>query len=68
MFVAYTINMTFLCFQLQEAFAKGLLKPGMNVCVDKSKRYVNNVVSDRVKCLLTCFVIHSIFFNKTMTL
>lgn len=49
LFVAYTINMTFLCFQLQEAFAKGLLKPGMNVCVDKSKRYVNNVVSDRVK-------------------
>uniref|UniRef100_A0AAQ5Z8Z0 EBNA1 binding protein 2 n=1 Tax=Amphiprion ocellaris TaxID=80972 RepID=A0AAQ5Z8Z0_AMPOC len=29
--------------QLQEAFAKGLLKPGMNVLVDKSKKFVNNV-------------------------
>ncbi|CAG11568.1 unnamed protein product, partial [Tetraodon nigroviridis] len=29
--------------QLQEAFSKGLLKPGMNLCVDKSKKYVNNV-------------------------
>lgn len=38
----------FWSFQLQEAFAKGLLKPGMNVRVDKSKKYVNNVVSDRV--------------------
>uniref|UniRef100_A0AAQ5XA78 EBNA1 binding protein 2 n=1 Tax=Amphiprion ocellaris TaxID=80972 RepID=A0AAQ5XA78_AMPOC len=28
---------------LQEAFAKGLLKPGMNVLVDKSKKFVNNV-------------------------
>ncbi|XP_022052955.2 probable rRNA-processing protein EBP2 [Acanthochromis polyacanthus] len=29
--------------ELQEAFAKGLLKPGMNVLVDKSKKFVNNV-------------------------
>ncbi|XP_070688084.1 probable rRNA-processing protein EBP2 isoform X2 [Pempheris klunzingeri] len=29
--------------ELQEAFAKGLLKPGMNVLVDKSKTFVNNV-------------------------
>uniref|UniRef100_A0A4W6FPS9 EBNA1 binding protein 2 n=1 Tax=Lates calcarifer TaxID=8187 RepID=A0A4W6FPS9_LATCA len=28
---------------LQEAFAKGLLKPGMNVLVDKPKKLVNNV-------------------------
>ncbi|XP_069560933.1 probable rRNA-processing protein EBP2 [Brachyistius frenatus] len=28
---------------LQEAFAKGLLKPGMNVLVDKPKTFVNNV-------------------------
>ncbi|XP_061539670.1 probable rRNA-processing protein EBP2 [Phycodurus eques] len=28
---------------LQEAFAKGLLKPGMNLMVEKSKRFVNNV-------------------------
>lgn len=58
-FVAYTVNMSFLCFQLQEAFAKGLLQPGMNVRVEKSKKYVNNAVSDLVTCLLTCFVIHS---------
>lgn len=51
--------MTFLCFQLQEAFAKGLLKPGMNVRVDKSKKYVNNMVSDQVTHLWTCFEIHS---------
>lgn len=29
--------------ELQEAFAKGWLKPGMNVLVDKTKRHVNNV-------------------------
>lgn len=29
--------------ELQEAFAKGLLKPGMNVLVDRSKKFVNNV-------------------------
>ncbi|KAG8003200.1 putative rRNA-processing protein EBP2 [Nibea albiflora] len=29
--------------ELQEAFAKGLLKPGMNVLVDKTKKLVNNV-------------------------
>lgn len=28
---------------LQEAFAKGLLKPGMNVLVNKPKQFVNNV-------------------------
>lgn len=51
--------MTCLCFQLQEAFANGLLKPGMNVRVDKAKKYANNVVSDRVTYLWMCFVIHS---------
>ncbi|XP_068445578.1 probable rRNA-processing protein EBP2 [Clinocottus analis] len=29
--------------ELQEAFAKGLLKPGMNVLVDQPKKFVNNV-------------------------
>ncbi|XP_051232013.1 probable rRNA-processing protein EBP2 [Dicentrarchus labrax] len=29
--------------ELQEAFSKGLLKPGMNVLVDKPKKLVNNV-------------------------
>lgn len=29
--------------ELQEAFSKGLLKPGMNVLVDKPKRFVNNM-------------------------
>ncbi|XP_031139826.1 probable rRNA-processing protein EBP2 [Sander lucioperca] len=29
--------------ELQEAFAKGLLKPGMNVLVDKPKKFVNNL-------------------------
>ncbi|XP_006804068.1 probable rRNA-processing protein EBP2 [Neolamprologus brichardi] len=29
--------------ELQEAFAAGLLKPGMNVLVDKPKTFVNNV-------------------------
>ncbi|XP_071342504.1 probable rRNA-processing protein EBP2 [Trachinotus anak] len=29
--------------ELQEAFAKGLLKPGMNILVDKPKKFVNNV-------------------------
>ncbi|KAK2835224.1 hypothetical protein Q5P01_015708 [Channa striata] len=29
--------------ELQEAFAKGLLKPGMNVLVNKPKKFVNNV-------------------------
>lgn len=29
--------------ELQEAFAKGLLKPGMNVLVEKPKKSVNNV-------------------------
>uniref|UniRef100_A0A3B5LER9 EBNA1 binding protein 2 n=1 Tax=Xiphophorus couchianus TaxID=32473 RepID=A0A3B5LER9_9TELE len=29
--------------QLQEAFSKGLLKPGMNVLVEKNKKLVNNV-------------------------
>ncbi|CAJ1061073.1 probable rRNA-processing protein EBP2 [Xyrichtys novacula] len=29
--------------ELQEAFAQGLLKPGMNVLVDKAKKSVNNV-------------------------
>lgn len=29
--------------ELQEAFSKGLLKPGMNVLVDKPKKCVNNV-------------------------
>ncbi|XP_072245171.1 probable rRNA-processing protein EBP2 isoform X1 [Leuresthes tenuis] len=28
---------------LQEAFAKGLLKPGLNVLVDKTKKFANNV-------------------------
>lgn len=36
--------------ELQEAFAKGLLKPGMNVRVDKPKQYVNNVAGLR-QCL-----------------
>lgn len=31
--------------QLQEAFAKGLLKPGMNVLLNKPKKLVNSVVS-----------------------
>ncbi|XP_040896808.1 probable rRNA-processing protein EBP2 [Toxotes jaculatrix] len=29
--------------ELQEAFAKGLLKPGMNLLVDKPKKFANNV-------------------------
>ncbi|KAM7388142.1 hypothetical protein PAMP_024341 [Pampus punctatissimus] len=29
--------------ELQEAFSKGLLKPGMNVLVDKPKKFVNSV-------------------------
>ncbi|XP_017275885.1 probable rRNA-processing protein EBP2 [Kryptolebias marmoratus] len=29
--------------ELQEAFNKGLLKPGMNVLVEKNKKFVNNV-------------------------
>uniref|UniRef100_A0A3B3TH56 EBNA1 binding protein 2 n=1 Tax=Poecilia latipinna TaxID=48699 RepID=A0A3B3TH56_9TELE len=29
--------------ELQEAFSKGLLKPGMNVLVEKNKKLVNNV-------------------------
>ncbi|XP_044218144.1 probable rRNA-processing protein EBP2 isoform X1 [Thunnus albacares] len=29
--------------ELQEAFSKGLLKPGMNVLVNKPKKFVNNV-------------------------
>ncbi|XP_028259125.1 putative rRNA-processing protein EBP2 [Parambassis ranga] len=29
--------------ELQEAFTKGLLKPGMNLLVDKSKKFINNV-------------------------
>ncbi|XP_054458841.1 probable rRNA-processing protein EBP2 isoform X2 [Anoplopoma fimbria] len=29
--------------ELQDAFAKGLLKPGMNLLVDKPKKFVNNV-------------------------
>lgn len=36
---------TFRFLKLQEAFAKGWLKPGMNVLVDKTKQFVNNVVS-----------------------
>lgn len=36
----------FFCLpQLQEAFAQGLLKPGMNVLVNKQKKLVNSVVS-----------------------
>ncbi|XP_051929444.1 probable rRNA-processing protein EBP2 [Hippocampus zosterae] len=35
---------------LQEAFAKGLLKPGMNVRVDKPQKFVNNVASMK-QCL-----------------
>nr|XP_020458459.1 probable rRNA-processing protein EBP2 [Monopterus albus] len=31
--------------ELQEAFAKGLLKPGMNIVVDKPKKCANNVES-----------------------
>lgn len=29
--------------ELQEAFAKGLLKPGMNLLVDEPKKFINNV-------------------------
>ncbi len=41
-------------FQLQEAFAKGLLKPGMNVLVDKPKKFVNNMVSEFIITNLKC--------------
>ncbi|XP_077391324.1 putative rRNA-processing protein EBP2 isoform X2 [Festucalex cinctus] len=37
-------------FALQEAFAKGLLKPGMNLMVDKPKTFVNNVAGMK-QCL-----------------
>ena len=37
----------FYCFlQLQEAFSKGALKPGMYVMVNKPKKFINNVVSE----------------------
>jgi len=36
----------FIFFQLQEAFAKGLVKPGLNiVSTDHKKHYKNDVVS-----------------------
>ncbi|KAM9796446.1 probable rRNA-processing protein EBP2 [Syngnathus typhle] len=35
---------------LQEAFAKGLLKPGMNVMVDKPHKFINNVAGMK-QCL-----------------
>lgn len=38
------------CPQLQEAFAKGLLKPGLNEEVEKvEKSYVNNVADLKTK-------------------
>lgn len=37
-------------FQLQEAFAKGLLKPGLNEEIEKvQKKYVNNVADLKAK-------------------
>ncbi|KAM9849346.1 putative rRNA-processing protein EBP2 [Aulostomus maculatus] len=36
--------------ELQEAFAKGLLKPGMNLLVDKPKKFTNNVAGMK-QCL-----------------
>lgn len=37
-------------FKLQEAFAKGLLKPGLNEEIEKvEKRYTNNVADLRAK-------------------
>uniref|UniRef100_A0A8C5EVB0 EBNA1 binding protein 2 n=1 Tax=Gouania willdenowi TaxID=441366 RepID=A0A8C5EVB0_GOUWI len=37
------VSFCLLLLTLQEAFAKGLLKPGMNVMVDKRKKFVNSV-------------------------
>ncbi|XP_013869720.1 putative rRNA-processing protein EBP2 [Austrofundulus limnaeus] len=39
--------------ELQEAFSKGLLKPGMNVLVEKNKKFVNSV--DGLKVCLADF-------------
>lgn len=39
------IDLFFCLAQLQEAFSKGLLKPGMNVLLNKPRKLVNSVVS-----------------------
>ena len=44
------VKLCMFCSQLQDAFAKGLLKPGMNVLTTKSKTCVNNVVSQGAHC------------------
>jgi hypothetical protein len=42
--------------QLQEAYAKGLVKPGLNiVSIDQKKHYANDVVSKKREMIsITC--------------
>lgn len=35
----------YVCFQLREAFRKGIIKPGLNIQVGKEKTFANNIVS-----------------------
>ncbi|KAK6484430.1 putative rRNA-processing protein EBP2 [Huso huso] len=41
--------------ELQEAFAKGLLKPGLNIPLEARKKAVNNVVSILCVCVCVCW-------------
>jgi hypothetical protein len=48
--VMYTLCICLYSLQLQEAFAKGLVKPGLNiVSTDHEKHYKNDVVSRKGK-------------------
>ena len=38
------------CFQLREAFRKGIIKPGLNIQVGKEKTFANNIVSFNSIC------------------
>lgn len=38
------ITYTFTCSQLQEAFVKGLLKPGLNLVIEKDNKKLRNCV------------------------
>jgi len=62
------INIKFLItfFQLQDAFARGILKPGLNIEYESKKVKVNDVVS-KIKVNFYCNKLITVSFYKDKT-
>lgn len=63
-FFEQLIYKTLLIFQLQEAFAEGKLKPGLNIVEQAPKKCVNNVVRFKFNHSNSIYCFHLFFFQQ----